>query len=112
MRIALYRYKRDNPTLSQRALVKWLEEIHQVTMMQATINNTLQRLTKLPAWEETVNGNTKTRRPVMYQDVDDVATPLWPSVGVKPNTCKVGDLESSGTPKCSELDIKAQSTSH
>jgi len=42
----------------------------------------------------------------------DVATPLWPSVGVKPNTPKVGDLESSGTPKCLEFDNKAQNTSH
>jgi hypothetical protein len=42
----------------------------------------------------------------------NVATPLWPSAGVKPNTCKVGDLESSGTPKCLELDSKAQNTSH
>jgi hypothetical protein len=33
-------------------------------------------------------------------------------VGVKPNTCKVGDLESSGTPECSKLDIKAQTTLH
>jgi hypothetical protein len=41
-----------------------------------------------------------------------VATPLWPSVGVKPNTPKVGDLESSGTPECLELDSKAQNTSH
>jgi hypothetical protein len=41
-----------------------------------------------------------------------VATPLWPSVGVKPNTSKVGDLESSGTPKCSEFDSKAQNSSH
>jgi hypothetical protein len=41
-----------------------------------------------------------------------VATPLWPSVGVKPNTCKVGDSESSGTPECLELDSKAQTTSH
>jgi hypothetical protein len=41
-----------------------------------------------------------------------VATPLWPSVGVKPNTSKVGDLESSGTPECLELDNKAQNTSH
>jgi len=31
--------------------------------------------------------------------------------GVKPNTCKVGDLESSGTLECSELDSKAQTTS-
>jgi hypothetical protein len=41
-----------------------------------------------------------------------VATPLWPSVGVKPNTPKVGDLESSETPECLEFDRKAQNTSH
>ncbi len=41
-----------------------------------------------------------------------VATPLWPSVGVKPNISKVGDLESSGTPECLEFDSKAQNTSH
>jgi hypothetical protein len=43
---------------------------------------------------------------------ENVATPLWPSVGVKPNTSKVGDLESFGTPERSELDNKAQNTSH
>jgi hypothetical protein len=41
----------------------------------------------------------------------NVATPLWPSVGVKPNTSKVGDLESSGTLECLEFDSKAQNTS-
>jgi hypothetical protein len=41
-----------------------------------------------------------------------VATPLWPSVGVKPNTSKVGDLESSGTPECLEFNSKVQNTSH
>jgi hypothetical protein len=41
-----------------------------------------------------------------------VATPLWPSVGVKPNTSKVGDSESFGTPECLELDSKDQNTSH
>jgi hypothetical protein len=41
-----------------------------------------------------------------------VATPLWPSVGVKPNTSKVRDLESFGTPECLEFDRKAQNTSH
>jgi len=40
-----------------------------------------------------------------------VATPLWPSVGVKPNTPKVGDLESSRTCECLELNKKAQNTS-
>jgi hypothetical protein len=37
-----------------------------------------------------------------------VATLLWPSVGVKPNTSKVGDLESSGTLECLGFDSKAQ----
>jgi len=41
-----------------------------------------------------------------------VATPLWPSVRVKPNTPKVGDLESSGTIECLEFDSKGQNTSH
>ncbi len=45
-------------------------------------------------------------------DILNVATPLWPSVGVKPNTPKVGDLESSGTPECLGFDNKAQNTSH
>ena len=35
-----------------------------------------------------------------------VATPLWPSVGVKPHTPEVGDLESSGTPECLEFDSR------
>jgi len=40
------------------------------------------------------------------------ATPLWPSVGVKPTLGKVGGLESSGTPECLELHSKAQNTFH
>jgi hypothetical protein len=40
----------------------------------------------------------------------NVATPLWPSVGVKPNTSKVGDLESFGTPECLEFDSRGQNT--
>ncbi len=40
----------------------------------------------------------------------NVATPLWPSVGVKPNTSKVGDLESSGTPERLELNNMTQNT--
>jgi hypothetical protein len=44
--------------------------------------------------------------------LQSVATPLWPSVGVKPNTWKSWELESSGTPECSEVDSKGQNTSH
>jgi hypothetical protein len=42
----------------------------------------------------------------------DVATLLWPSVGVKPNTWKKLGLESSGTPKNSEDDLEDQNTLH
>jgi hypothetical protein len=41
-----------------------------------------------------------------------VATPLWPSVGVKPNTWKSWELESFGTPECLEFDSKGKNTSH
>jgi hypothetical protein len=40
----------------------------------------------------------------------DVAPLLCPSVGVKPSTWKSWDLESSGTPECSELNSKGQNT--
>jgi hypothetical protein len=33
-------------------------------------------------------------------------------MGVKPNTPKVGDLESFGTPERLKFDSKAQNTSH
>ncbi len=53
------------------------------------------------------------------QDIDlfllvgeSVVTPLWPSVGVKPNTWKVGGWESSGTPECLNLDSKGKNTLH
>jgi hypothetical protein len=45
-------------------------------------------------------------------DILIIATPLWPSVGVKPNTPKVGDLESFGTPECLVFDSKAKNTLH
>jgi hypothetical protein len=38
--------------------------------------------------------------------------PTLAKCGVKPNTPKVGDLESSGTPECLEFNSKAQNTSH
>jgi hypothetical protein len=41
-----------------------------------------------------------------------VATLLWPSVGMEPNTWKKLGLESSGTPENSEDDLEDQNTSH
>jgi hypothetical protein len=42
------------------------------------------------------------------EDHVNVAPLLWRSVGVKPNTWKSWELESSGTPECSELDSKGK----
>jgi len=42
----------------------------------------------------------------------DVATPLWVKWEDETPTPKVGDLESSGTPECLELDRKVQNTLH
>jgi hypothetical protein len=50
--------------------------------------------------------NQNNHKLVNYNVIKSVATPLWSSVGVKPNTPKVGDLESSGTPECLELDSR------
>jgi len=38
--------------------------------------------------------------------------PTLAKCGVKPNTSKVGDLESSRTPECLEFNNKAQNTLH
>jgi hypothetical protein len=52
-----------------------------------------------PLWPSVgVKPNTSKVGDLESSGTPDVATPLWPSVGVKPNTSKVGDLESSGTP--------------
>jgi hypothetical protein len=41
-----------------------------------------------------------------------VATPLWDECEDETHTPKSGKLESSGTPKNSELEFKGQNTSH
>jgi hypothetical protein len=48
----------------------------------------------------------------IFTIVESVATLTWSSVGVKPNTWKSGDLESSRTPECLEFDSKGQNTSN
>ncbi len=66
-----------------------------------TLANTIKLLQK----EELKRHNDNPNAP-------SVAPLLWPSVRVKPNTWKSRELESSGTPECSELDSKGQNTSH
>jgi hypothetical protein len=50
----------------------------------------------------------------MKQDESDCRTPTLAKCGgeAQPNTWKSWDWESSGTPKCSELDNKGKNTLH
>jgi hypothetical protein len=43
---------------------------------------------------------------------ESVATPLWAKCEGEAHTPKSGNLESSGTPETSELELKGQNTSH
>jgi hypothetical protein len=79
-------------------------------MQQDGANNTnFERMVVLPA---TFAGSPRHMNQLYQDSMAFVTTPLWPSVGVKPNTSKVGDLESSRTPECLEFDNKAQNTLH
>jgi hypothetical protein len=49
VRIALCQYKRDNPQLSQKELIKWLEDNHNIKVSQATIFTTLKRSAEILA---------------------------------------------------------------
>ncbi|OAE35393.1 hypothetical protein AXG93_2587s1080 [Marchantia polymorpha subsp. ruderalis] len=65
------KYKQDNQHITQRGLVKWLEEEHKVQVTQATVSMTLTRSAELlDGCTEMKNVNQKTRRPVMYPDME------------------------------------------
>jgi hypothetical protein len=83
----------------------------QLFLSKAT-NFCLKQLKQLVTLDKN-NHKSCLQNPIFFLVKIIVATPLWrPSVGVKPNTSKVGDLESSGTLECLEFDRKAQNTLH
>jgi hypothetical protein len=57
-------------------------------------------------------GEASGRYPVITHNGVDVATPLWAKCEGEAHTPKNGNLESSGTPKNLELELKGQNTSH
>jgi len=64
----------------------------------------LEDLCKEATWLD-LNANECKRGP-------NVATPLWAKCEDETHTPKSGNLESSGTPKNSELDCRGQNTLH
>jgi arginine repressor len=65
VRVALCQYKRDNPQLSQKDLIKWLEDNHNIKVSQATISTTLKRAVEILAkFNNETNLNAKRQRTV------------------------------------------------
>ncbi len=71
VRVALCQYKRDNPQLSQKDLIKWLEDNHNIKISQATISTTLKRSAEILAKSDNENNfNTKRQRTVEYPEME------------------------------------------
>jgi hypothetical protein len=69
VRLALCQYKRDNPQLSQKDLIKWLEDNHSIKVSQTTISTTLKRSTKILAKSDNeTNLNAKRQRTIRYPE--------------------------------------------
>jgi hypothetical protein len=71
LRVALCQYKRNNPQLSQKDLIKWLEDNHSIKVSQATISTTLKRSAKILAKSDNeTNLNAKRQRTIRYQEME------------------------------------------
>jgi hypothetical protein len=57
--LALVRYKKDHPGATQKELIKWLEDTHQLKVSQATVSGTLKRSVELLAKATTSNLSSK-----------------------------------------------------
>ncbi len=73
VRVTLCQYKRDNPQLSQKDLIKWLEDNHSIKVSQATISTTLKRSAEILAKSNNeTNLNAKRQRTVRYPEMESV----------------------------------------
>jgi hypothetical protein len=64
--LALVRYKKDHPGATQKELIKWLEDTHQLKVNQATVSGTLKRSTELLAKATTSNLSSKHQKMVKF----------------------------------------------
>ncbi len=99
--VALYQYKRDNPQLSQKDLIKWLENNHNIKISQATIFTTLKWSAEIFAKSNNeTNLNTKRQRTIRYPEMESAlvkwfrANQEWANVSgelVKESATKILD---------------------
>jgi hypothetical protein len=71
VRVALCQYKRNNFQLSQKDLIKWLEDNHNIKVSQPTISTTLKQSAKILAkFENETNLNAKHQQTVKYLEME------------------------------------------
>ncbi len=69
--VTFSQYKRDNPQLSQKDLIKWLEDNYSIKVSQATISTTLKRSAKILAKSDNeTNLNAKRQWTVRYPEME------------------------------------------
>jgi hypothetical protein len=69
--VGICQYKRDNPQLSQKDLIKWFEDNHTIKVCQATISTTLKRSAKILAKSDNeTNFNAKRQQIVRYSEME------------------------------------------
>ncbi len=74
--LALVRYKKDHLGATQKELIKWLEDIHQLKVSQATVSGTLKRSAELFAKATTSNLSSKRQKTVKFP-VMEAALAEW-----------------------------------
>jgi len=64
--LTLIRYMKDHPGATQKELIKWLEDTHQLKVSQATVSGTLKRSAELLAKATTSNLSSKRQKTVKF----------------------------------------------
>jgi hypothetical protein len=70
IRIALCQHQQAHPHLTQKELVQWLKNTHNLTVSQGTISNTLKRSTELLSKTNDQNLGAKRQRTVKYPQME------------------------------------------
>jgi hypothetical protein len=66
VRLALVWYKKDHLSATQKELIKWLEDTHQLKVSQATVSGTLKRSVELLAKATTSNLSSKCQKTMKF----------------------------------------------
>lgn len=66
IRIELCERKKENPSLSQKQLSKWLEDTHNVSVSQVTISKTLKRSNEILSQPKTINQDAKRQKQTKF----------------------------------------------